>query len=423
MKQTTITLLKDRGLIQDISDEENLNQVLQSSKISFYCGFDPTSESLHVGNLLPILVMRKLTSLGHNAYALIGTGTGMIGDPSGKSAERNLLEENTVLKNTEKLEIQLSSLFNNTKINVVKNGDWLSKYSYIEVLRDIGKNFSVNQMIARDSVKSRLTEREQGISYTEFSYMILQAIDFLHLYQHNNCCLQIGGSDQWGNIMSGVDLIRRKIPNSKSFGLTIPLLLNSNGKKFGKTEDGAVWLSEEKTSAYKFYQFWLNTSDEDVIRYSKLFTDAEMSYLIELENEHKAKPELRKAQTFLAQYVTALVHGEAKANQAKKASEILFGNKSLQLSSNDLLLLKNEIPTKIFKESEITSTPLVDILLSLEAADSKGSLRKLIQNGGVSINEQKVTEAAYLLSSKDFIDQKTMLLKTGKKNYYLVLLN
>lgn len=421
MAHSILEELKKRGHIQDISDEAGLTETLYNKKISYYCGFDPTSDSLHVGHLLPIIVMRKLSALGHTSIALLGTGTGMIGDPSGKSAERNLLETATVLENAKKLEVQISSLFENKNIKIVKNGDWLTQYSYIDVLRDVGKNFSVNQMIARDSVKSRLTEREQGISYTEFSYMILQAMDFMHLYKNENCLLQIGGSDQWGNIMSGIDLIRRAVPHGKSFGLTIPLLLNSNGKKFGKTESGNVWLSEEKTSVYSFYQFWLNIADEDVIRYLELFTDLPLDTISEIATLHSQEPHKRNAQLILAEQVSTLVHGKEKTERAIRASRILFGNKSNPLLSEDMLMLRNEIPTIELPSNEYEGMPLIDIIVRLGASESKTNARKLIQGGGVSINEQKITDQGYTLSTESFIDNTVLLLKTGKKNYFLVI--
>jgi len=416
--------LKNRGLVQDISDEVELKTSLEKGSLGFYCGFDPTGDSLHVGHLLPLIALKKIASYGHNVIALLGSATGMIGDPSGKSEERNLVDIDVINHNSTEIEKQIKKFFDNsTDLKIVKNGDWLSQYSFIEVLRDTGKHFSVNQMIARDSVKSRLSQREQGISYTEFSYMLLQAIDFHHLFKTENCSVQIVGTDQWGNIASGIDLIRRKENGSKSFGVTIPLLVNSNGKKFGKTENGAVWLSEEKTSPYAFFQFWINTTDEDVFNHLRLFTDVPLTEISEIEEAHSKSPEKRIAQIRLAQEVSTLIHGKDKAVDAEKASQILFGNKDAVLTSEGLLLLRDEISTTAFLKNDFNEMGLPDFLVAVKASESKSSARKLIQNGGISINNKKHTDPTESISRSTFLDEKAMLLKVGKKNYFLCVLD
>ena len=416
--------LRQRGHLQDISDEAGLIELLESEKISFYCGFDPTADSLHVGSLLPLIVMKKFIEHGHTAIALVGTATGMIGDPSGKTEERALVDPKVTNQNAEKIQNQIHNFLGKSKnFKLVKNGDWLASIKFIDMLREVGKHFSVNQMIARDSVKTRLTEREQGISYTEFSYMILQALDFRHLYKHENCKLQIGGSDQWGNIASGIDLIRRMENSQKSYGLTIPLLINSNGKKFGKTESGNVWLSEEKTSSYAFYQFWLNTTDDDVEKYLKLFSSLSIAKIEEIIRLHKEKPESRTAQIALAFDVCSQLHGEEKAIQAKRTSEVLFQNKLDGLTYNDLILLKNEIPTFEVSRPDVSSLSVTDLLFNMNACESKSAARKLIQNGGISLNGEKVSDVNQKIELDKFLDRKACLVKIGKKHYHLVIVN
>jgi tyrosyl-tRNA synthetase len=425
IKLNIINELRSRGYVQEITDEENLSKLFEQEPVTFYCGFDPTAESLHVGNLLPIKVIKTLINSGHKAIILLGTATGMIGDPSGKSQERILLEIETIEKNASLIEKQITKILSSVKypnnVQIVKNGDWLKNISYIEILRDVGKHFSVNQMIARDSVKSRLTEREQGISYTEFSYMILQAYDFLYLSKNHSCTLQIGGSDQWGNIASGIDLIRR-INNSKAFGLTIPLLMNSNGTKFGKSESGNIWLSEKNSSAYAFYQFWLNTADDDVENYLKLFTEIKLEEISTILKVHRESPEKRIAQKNLAKSVTVEIHGEIKTNNAEKASQILFSNDKNLIDFSTLQVLENEIKTFSINLSEIENLTLAELLAKVEISDSKSSARKLITNGGVSINNNKEADFNFPITKETFIEKKLLLLKIGKKNHVLVKL-
>ncbi len=421
--------LKSKGIIQDISHQADLENVLKNNSTTLYCGFDPTSDSLHVGSLLPLTTLMKFSKSGHKLIVLIGTATGMIGDPSGKSTERSLLAEEEILKNANLIEKQVSSIFTNAGINkdsyqFVRNHEWLEKISLIDFLREIGKHFSVNQMIARDSVKTRLTEREQGISYTEFSYMMLQAYDFHYLYKNLNCITQIGGSDQWGNITSGLDLIRRLEPNgTQPFGLTIPLLLNSSGKKFGKTESGNVWLNSSKTSVFEFRKFWQNTSDDDVIKLIKLFTNATESEVKELETSLSKNPEARIPQNYLADQLTILVHGESANTEAIKTSSALFSNTDSIPSLEQLLSIKSEIPTIELTLKDLIGINIQDLLVKTQACTSKSSARKLIEGGGVYLNNQKVKNISLEISNSDLIEDKAVLIRTGKKSYFLVLVS
>ena len=426
IQSNPIAQLKERGQVQDITDEAGLISELDSKQVSFYCGFDPTADSLHVGSLLPLTVMKRLIKCGHRAIAVLGTSTGMIGDPSGKSEERTLVDEQIISQNAKSIEKQIYDFFGDcakpTNVTIVKNGDWLSKLGFIEVLRDTGKHFSVNQMIAKDSVKSRLSEREQGISFTEFSYMILQAIDFHHLFVNLNCQLQIGGSDQWGNITAGIDLIRKKEMGGKSFGLTIPLLMNASGKKFGKTEAGNIWLSEKRTSPYSFYQFWLNSTDEDVESYLKLFTEIPVPEIKSLMVNHFQAPEKREAQRVLADVMTSLIHGEIKTVNCQKASSLLFSNKEEVLDANILYLLESDIPTYTLTKSQLNELSITEFLTLIKVTESKSAARKLIENGGVSINNVKQNEVTKVILPSLFLDGKIALVKIGKKNYVLAKL-
>jgi tyrosyl-tRNA synthetase len=435
MKTPTISkepLLEEllwRGKIQDVSHQQALSKILTEESITFYCGFDPTAESLHVGSLLPLTTIKRFISRGHKAIILIGSATGMIGDPSGKSNERTFLSENELKKNVLGLEQQIKSFLaseNPQHVQFVSNDSWLSSLSYIEILRDIGKDFSVNYMMNKDSVKSRLTEREQGISYTEFSYMLLQAYDFHYLYTHHNCRLQIGGSDQWGNITAGLDYIRKKNIDGtpQAFALTFPLVTNSDGKKFGKSEAGNIWLSSNLTSPYAFYQFWLNTSDGDVTRFLSLFSFLTKDEITTLTAQHNESPEKRLAQMALAEELTASLHGREELEKVKRASAALFSGAPHLLDGDSLLSLSGEIPTlhlkEVFPELPQDGLLIQDIITQSKAAQSKSAARKLIQNGGVYLNHIKVEDIQKKVTLGDFIDNKALLLRTGKKNYYLI---
>jgi tyrosyl-tRNA synthetase len=403
-----------RSLIQDVSHVDDLSQVLVNPT-TIYCGFDATADSLHIGNLLPLITIKRFVERGHKAIILIGTATAMIGDPSGKSQERNLLDTQTIQNNCLKLEKQISSFFNDSKnINILKNDEWSNKISFLTFLRDVGKHFSVNSMMNKESVKNRLNEREQGISFTEFSYMLLQANDFLELNEKYGCQLQIGGSDQWGNITCGIDLIKKK-NGSRVYGLTFPLLLNSSGSKFGKTEDGNIWLSGNKTSPLSFHNFWTNVAD-DMIEKLLLFFSLEsvetISYILE---EHKRSPEKRIAQNFLADELTILIHGNENLERIKKAKDILFGgcfdNGSYVLSS-----LENEIPTFSVRSGNLD---LKTLLCDFGIFKSKSEVRKSIVNGGIYLNNKMICDDNYIVTIDDFVDNKVLLLRTGKKKHFL----
>ena len=423
-----LNYLKDRGLVHDVSHFDDLAKTLNSQSVTFYCGFDPTADSLHVGSMLPLLVMRRFQNAGHKPLVILGSGTGMIGDPSGKSAERKLLTDEEIDHNVQGLQKQVSLFLDatgNNGFSIHKNDTWLRAMTCIDFLRDVGKHFSVNAMMVKDSVKSRLTDREQGISYTEFSYMLLQAYDFYYLYKHHGCLLQVGGSDQWGNITAGIDFIRRKEQSGTSpvFGLTFPLLTTSSGNKFGKTEQGNVWLDPQRTSPYRFYQFWLSTKDADVIRYLKLFTDEPDESIIALEGELKSSPEKRGAQRRLAETLTEIVHGTEGVRSAVQASEVLFGG---SITNVPLAMLKDifaDVPSTNLSRQEIGSgIALSDLLVRCEGAKSKGEAKRLIDGGGVYINNERATDAAAVITAAAFIENSLLILRLGKKRYHLVAL-
>lgn len=421
MSSSVLQELEERGFVHSTTDRAALEELLTGEKVTFYCGFDPTADSLHVGSLLPLILMRRLASAGHKAIVLLGSATGMIGDPSGRSEERNLLTP-------EQIEINIAGIRPQTErivgkgCQIVSNLDWLGEYSMIDFLRDIGKSFSINALLARDSVKSRLENREQGISYTEFSYALLQACDFLWLYENKGCRLQVGGSDQWGNIVSGADLIRRRHPEgAPAFGLTIPLLLTSSGTKFGKTAQGAVWLDGKRTSPYRFYQYWLNTSDEDVVRLLKLFTELSLEEIAELESSLQMNPAAREAQRRLAKEVTDLVHGAEETERAEQASQALFGGDIRGLSQSTLEEVFSEVPSITIATDEIFSgLTLTDLLAKAGAAKSKGEARRLIEGGGCYLNSQKIDSPAHTPTREDLLHGSLLVLRSGKKNYFLV---
>ena len=425
-----LKLLQNRNCIEDCTNFSELEKTLNNEKLNFYCGFDPTANSLHVGSMLPLLTMRRLQKFGHKPIVVLGSATGMIGDPSGKSQERVLLDQEAIDKNLSGIEKQIQ-LFLEPKGNVgyeiQKNDSWLKNINLIEFLRDYGKHFSINSMIAKDSVKSRLQNREQGISYTEFTYMILQAYDFYHLYENSNCKLQIGGSDQWGNITAGIDLIKRKSADgnkANAFGLTIPLLTTSSGAKFGKTEEGTVWLDPNKTSPYKFYQYWLNTEDADVVRYLNLFTEFESKKIDELQKEVETNPGKREAQKSLAYDITKLVHGETNADEAATASKILFGGDLKDVDAKLLLEIFSEVPSTTISTNELSSElTLQDLLVKCKISNSKGSAKKLISSGGIYINNERNSDYQTFITPDLFIENQVLIIRSGKKNYHLLKLS
>lgn len=418
--------LRWRGTLHDIMP--GTEDLLSKEIVTGYIGFDPTADSLHVGSLLQIITLMRFQKAGHKPIALIGGATGMVGDPSGKSAERNLLDEETLTKNVEGLKNQLQIFldFNSstTSAELVNNYDWMKNYSFVTFIRDIGKFLTVNYMMAKDSVKNRL---ETGMSFTEFSYQLLQAYDFYYLSQHKNCKLQMGGSDQWGNITSGTDLIRRK-SGEATFALTTPLIKKSDGSKFGKSEGGNIWLDKTKTSPYKFYQFWINTPDEDAESFIKLFTFLSKQEIETLINEHNLDKGKRTLQKTLAKEVTCMVHGEADYNLAVATSKILFNgtiNDLAELDEQTFLDIFDGVPQYSIDKNNLTNgINVVDTLVEkTKIAPSKSEARKLIASGGLSINKQKVQSFETLVNLNYLINQKYILIQKGKKNYFLIVAN
>lgn len=411
-----------RGLIFQESGQGELKKYLSENKVSLYCGFDPTGDSLHIGSLVPLITLRRFQEYGHTALPLAGGATGMIGDPSGKSAERNLLTADDVRHNVECIKEQLKSIvdFESGKAELVNNFDWISKINIIEYLRDIGKNFSVNVMMQKDSVKSRLQGAEAGISYTEFSYMILQGYDFLHLNREKNCTLQIGGSDQWGNMTAGMDLIRR-CTDSESYCLTVPLITKSDGSKFGKTASGAIWLDSAKTCPYEFYQYWINTPDADVIRFLKYFTFLNEEVIDELEKEMAEAPHLRSAQKKLAYEMTVMIHGEEETQKAIDASAALF-NKNGDVTVVDARTLESLHQTTEGKayDSLEEVAGLLQILQDTNLASSGREARQFIKSNAITMNNTKITEETYKPSADDLLHGKYLVLKRGRNKFSVV---
>jgi tyrosyl-tRNA synthetase len=416
--------LKWRGLVADCTDAAELEKKT-SAPITLYCGFDPTADSLHVGNLVPLLALRRFQDFGHHPIAVAGGATGMVGDPSGKTQERQLLTKEILDRNIANVKIQLAKLLDfETKQNparLVDNASWTAGISFLDFLRDIGKHFSVNQMVAKESVRARMEDREVGISYTEFSYMLLQAFDFMVLCRDYNCELQIGGSDQWGNITAGIDLCRKKLGKTV-FGLTLPLITNADGTKFGKTEAGAVWLDPKKTSVYKFYQFWINTDDRDVIRYLKYFTFLPKEEIESLEEQHAENPGARAAHKALAKAATDLIHRESATVEAIRASEILFGGDLKGIAEGTFNEIVGEVPTKEIEKAKLDGAgiPLVELLVHAGLCPSKGQARKDIEGGGVNVNNGREASATRAVTSNDLLFGKHLLLRKGKKNYVVV---
>ncbi len=416
--------LQWRGLVADCTDTAELTKKL-SAPVTLYCGFDPTADSLHVGHLVPLLALRRFQDFGHHPIAVAGGATGSIGDPSGKSAERSLLTKDQIKANVESVRPQLAKLLDFTAAKnpakLVDNADWTAGLSYLDFLRDIGKHFSVNQMVAKESVRARMEDREVGISYTEFSYMLLQAFDFYVLGRDHGCELQIGGSDQWGNITAGIDLMRKKL-GKQGYGLTMPLITKADGTKFGKTEGGSVWLDPKKTSVYKFYQFWINTADADVIRYLKFFTFLPPPEIAALEQQHTANPGAREAHKALAKAVTDLIHGAPATQEAIRASQILFGGELAGVSESTFNDIVGEVPTKEIEKAKLDGAglPLVDLIVHAGLCPSKGQARKDIEGGGVNLNNIREASAARAVTAADLLFGKHILLRKGKKNYVVV---
>ncbi len=413
--------LRWRGFLEAATSDD-LDAFLNQARRTIYVGFDPTADSLHLGSLIPVMGLAHVQRHGHRPLVLVGGGTGLIGDPSGKSSERTLLTSEVAEQNSAAIRAQLSRFFDvssDERALILNNAAWLLKLNLVDFLRDIGKHFSVNEMIRRDSVRVRLEERDQGISFTEFSYMLLQAYDFLFLCQHFDCTIQMGGSDQWGNILSGKDLIRR-ILGKPAEGITFPLLTTSSGKKFGKTEEGAVWLDAARTSPYQMYQYWLQTADADAGRFLRLFTFLDRERIEALEAETQRRPEAREAQRVLAAECTTIVHGAEAVRSVEAASRILFSSSDEIPTPATVALLAREVPVTDLPQTELASgIGLTDLLVRTKLADSKGSARKLIEGGGVYINNERQTQAA-TITSGHLKWPGALLLRTGKKNYHLL---
>ncbi|AHF14397.1 tyrosine--tRNA ligase [Niabella soli] len=419
-----IAELRWRGMIQDMipGTEEQLNKEMTAG----YIGFDPTATSLHIGSLVPILLLVHLQKAGHKPVVLVGGATGMIGDPSGKSEERNLLDETTLAANIAGIKKQLEQYldFTPSRSNgaiMVNNYDWFKGISFLEFLRDAGKHITVNYMMAKDSVKKRF-EGEVGISYTEFAYQLMQGFDFYHLFTQQDVKLQMGGSDQWGNITTGTEFIRRKA-SKEAFAFTCPLIRKADGAKFGKTEKGNIWLDPEKTSPYQFYQFWLNTSDEDAVTWIKIFTFLEAPIIEELITKHQQNPAERLLQKTLAKEITSFVHGAAEYEKAIVTTEKLFANQSKpasEMSIEDLEGMEGVVKATLAKTELEKGIDIVTLLADTKIAPSKGEARKLVQGGGISVNREKINEAQQQLTTAHLLHEKYILLQKGKKNYYLI---
>jgi len=421
--------LRWRGMIHDIMP--GTEELLKKEKISGYIGFDPTADSLHIGHMVQVMLLVHFQRSGHTPVALVGGATGMIGDPSGKSEERSLLDEETLQKNQEGIKKQLSRFldFKSDRPNravMVNNYDWMKDYSFLGFIRDIGKHITVNYMMSKDSVKKRLgSEAKEGMSFTEFSYQLVQGTDFLHLFNNMGCRLQMGGSDQWGNIVTGTELIRRK-SGGEAYALTCPLITKADGSKFGKTESGNVWLDPEKTSPYHFYQFWLNVSDEDAEKYIRIFTTLDKATIEELIIKHKTNPQDRILQKRLAEEVTTMVHGREDLNSAIEASQILFGKGTtdslIRMDEKTFLSVFEGVPVFDVKKELISSGVTVSDLCAVysQIFPSKGELRRLVQGGGLSINKERIDNPEKFIGSDLLLNGKYLLVQKGKKNYFLI---
>ena len=420
--------LEWRGMIHTIMP--GAKEQLQKEMTSAYLGIDPTADSLHIGHLVGVMILKHFQMCGHRPIALIGGATGMIGDPSGKSQERNLLDEATLRHNQEAIKNQLAKLidFDSTAENhaiLVNNYDWMKEFSFLDFARDIGKCITVNYMMAKDSVKKRFNGEGDGMSFTEFTYQLLQGYDFLHLYQEYGCKLQLGGADQWGNITTGTELIRRKLgAEAEAFAITCPLITKADGTKFGKTESGNVWLDARYTSPYKFYQFWLNVSDDDAKRYIKIFTLLNRETIETLIAQHDEAPHLRILQKRLAEEITTMIHSKEELEKAQAASNILFGNATSEalrsLDEATLLQVFEGVPQFTIERSNLDK-PFIDIIADVcKVFPSKGECRKMVQGGGVQLNKERVADAMRVVTAEDLIAGKYLLVQRGKKNYYLI---
>ena len=432
-KSAMLEDLEVRGLIFQKTHDE-LDEALAAGGMTLYCGFDPSGDSLHIGNLLGIFVLANFRRHGHSPVALVGGATGLIGDPSGKSSERNLLTDEVIQKNLEGISGELRTILDRAlemhpetlgdvsraEIPIVNNADWMKPWSFIEFLRDVGKNFRVNAMLAKDSVKTRLEEREQGLSYTEFSYMLIQAYDFLHLHKTHNCRLQIGGSDQWGNITAGTELIRRTTGES-AFGLTFPLITSASGQKLGKTEKGATYLNPDRNSPYEFYQYWINREDADVGRFLRMFTFMPHDEIDELTSVVERGENRGQVQQRLAHEVTWLVHGKEEADKAVRASKMLFGEKIEGMNDRDLQSIFADVPSTQIERSRLDEgINIMDLFAETGLTKSKGEARRLVQQGGAYVNNEKVAEIDHVVNADQLASESMLVLRAGKKKYHVV---
>jgi tyrosyl-tRNA synthetase len=420
-----IAELQWRGLLADCTDLPELSKRLASGPVTLYAGFDPTADSLHVGNLVPLLALRRFQLAGHHPIALAGGATGCIGDPSGKSAERQLQTREQINHNIEQIKKQLASMLDfETKANparLLDNATWTAGVTFLDFLRDVGKHFSVNQMIQKESVRARMEDREVGISYAEFSYMLLQAFDFCHLRKEHNCELQVGATDQWGNITAGIDLTRKKL-STTVYGLTFPLMTKADGTKYGKSASGAVYLDPKRTSPYRFYQFFIALDDRDVIKIIKMLSFAAQEQVTDLEQQHNTNPGARPAHKFLARELTELIHGKAAADDAVRASEVLFGGGVEGISESTFNDIVGEVPTKDIERAKLDGAgmPLVELLVHGGLCPSKGQARKDLEQGGIYVNNVREPNAQRSVAGGDLLFGKHLLLRKGKKNYVVV---
>lgn len=413
--------LRWRGFIDQVTDPQ-LDRLLAERSFTLYAGFDPTASSLHCGSLVPIMGLAHFQRHGHTPLVIVGGATGMVGDPSGKSEERNLLTPHQVEANSKAIEKQLAHFVSFEGTNAARmldNSDWIGAFSYLEWLRDVGKHFPVNVMLAKDSVRRRLEDQEHGISYTEFSYMLLQAYDFLHLFREQKCRLQVGGSDQWGNITAGIDLIRR-VTGEQAYGVTFPLLTGSGGEKFGKTAAGAVWLSSDRTSVWDFYQYWVRADDRDVGRYLRLFTFLTQQEVESLDREASERPERREAQKVLAREVTAIVHGREQAEAVERGAGVLYGSEIKDLTDEQLRMILADAPScSVARDRLGAGIPIVDLLVEANLVPSKSEARRRLKSGGIYVNNVAV-DGDFVADSTALASPSCLVLRSGKKNYCLV---
>ncbi len=421
--QNAFDVLEERGLIEQVSDYTTLVESLNKDSLTLYAGFDPTADSLHLGHLFPLLCLARFQRLGHRPIALVGGATAMIGDPSGKSEERQLLSEDIIEQNVASLRKQLEHFLDFEGENgalLVNNADWTKDVSYLEWLRDVGKHFTVNYMLGKESVRRRIDDRSQGISYTEFSYMLLQSNDFVELYDRYGCTLQVGGNDQWGNITAGIDLVHRR-RHQQVYGITFPLLTTSTGEKFGKTEGNAIWLDPEKTSPYTLYQYWIRTDDRDVIRYLKYFTHLEMSEIAQLEETVKQAPERREAQRILAEESTRMIHGDSGLARAREASEVLFGGDMSAFTERELLDIFANVPSSTIQRGELEQgVGLLDMFTRAELTTSNSRARQMVEAKAAYVNNVQVGDSRMVVTPEHLIGNSIIVLRRGKKNHHLV---